>query len=145
MYDEKPRRLFLSRTVRGYSNSPELNVAELQFALLKSKAADEDSFVVVGRCSDKIFDGIAPVISIFICADKKDRISRIEEIRNLSEKDALKKIEKHDKRRASYHDFYTKRKWGFASAYDVCVNSSVLGIDGTVDFLYDYVQKYLAK
>ena len=114
-YDEKPKKLF-SRTVRGYSNSPQLNVAELQFALLKSKAADEDSFVVVGRCTDKIFEGIAPVLSIFITADLKDRITRIEEIRHMSEKEALKKIEKHDKRRAAYHDYYCKTKWGKASS-----------------------------
>ena len=143
-YDEKPKKLF-SRTVRGYSNSPQLNVAELQFALLKSKAADEDSFVVVGRCTDKIFEGIAPVLSIFITADLKDRVTRIEEIRHMSEKEALKKIEKHDKRRAAYHDYYCKTKWGKASSYDVCVNSSLLGIDGTVDFLYDLVQKYMKK
>lgn len=143
-YDEKPKKLF-SRTVRGYSNSPQLNVAELQFALLKSKAADEDSFVVVGRCTDKIFEGIAPVLSVFITANLKDRITRIEEIRHMSEKEALKKIEKHDKRRAAYHDYYCKTKWGKASSYDVCVNSSLLGIDGTVDFLYDAVQKYLNK
>ena len=63
----------------------------------------------------------------------------------MSEKEALKKIEKHDKRRAAYHDYYCKTKWGKASSYDICVNSSLLGIDGTVDFLYDVVQKYLKK
>ena len=61
------------------------------------------------------------------------------------EKEALKKIEKHDKRRAAYHDYYCKTKWGKASSYDVCVNSSLLGIDGTVDFLYDLVQKYITE
>lgn len=141
-YDEKPKSFF-SHTVRGYSNSQEVNVAELQFALLKSKAADEDSFVVVGRCTDKIFDGIAPVVSVFICADIKDRIARIENIRHMSEKDAIKKIEKHDKRRASYHDYFCKTKWGNASSYDVCLNSSLLGIDGTVEVLYNIVQKYI--
>ena len=103
-YDEKPKRFF-TRTVRGYSNSPELNVAELQFALLKSKAADDDSFVVVGRCTDKIFKGIAPVLSVFITADLKDRITRIEEVRHLSEKEALKKIEQaHSRNLHKTHD-----------------------------------------
>lgn len=143
-YDEKPKKFF-TRTVRGYSNSPELNVAELQFALLKSKAADEDSFVVVGRCTDRIFDGIAPVLSVFITADMKDRITRIEEVRHMSEKEAKRKIEKHDKRRAAYHDYYCKTKWGKACSYDVCINSSLLGIDGTVDFLYELVQQYMKK
>ena len=68
-YDERPKHHFFSRTVRGYSNNPAVNVAELQFALLKSKAADGDSFIVIGRCSDEIFKGIAETVSIFITAD----------------------------------------------------------------------------
>ena len=63
-YDEVPKKRFFSRTVRGYSNSPEENVAELQFALLKHKAADDDSFVIVGRCTDEIFKGFANYVSI---------------------------------------------------------------------------------
>ena len=55
-YDERPRRFFITRKVNGHSNSPEENVAELQFALLKSKAADGDSFVVVGLIFMTIFD-----------------------------------------------------------------------------------------
>ena len=64
-FDEKPRNFFLSRTVKGHSNSPEENVAELQFALLKSKAADGDSFVVVGRCADYVLRDFPGLVSIF--------------------------------------------------------------------------------
>ena len=69
-YDEVPRKKLFSRTVRGYSNSPEENVAELQFALLKSKWADGDSFVVVGRCADELFRGQEGFISVFIVGDR---------------------------------------------------------------------------
>ena len=145
-YDEKPRIPFLSRTVRGYSNSPAENVAELQFALLKSKAADEDSFVIVGRCSDEIFKGLACYVSIFITADMKEKVARVMEKRGKSEKEALKTIERHDKTRRLYHDHFCKNvKWGQASTYDLCVNSSVLGIDGTVDFICQYIEKIQAK
>ena len=145
-YDEKPRRWFFSRTVKGYSNSPAENVAELMFALLKSKAADGDSFVIVGRCSDEIFDGIAPCISVFITADRKDKIARVMEKRGKTEKDAVKTIERHDKTRRLYHDHFCKKgKWGHASTYTLCINSSRLGIDETVSFLAEYINKAVSE
>ena len=100
-YDERPKHHFFSRTVRGYSNNPAVNVAELQFALLKSKAADGDSFIVIGRCSDEIFKGIAETVSIFITADYEDKVSRIMKHRNFSKKEAENAMEKHDKRRSA--------------------------------------------
>lgn len=144
-YDERPRKMFFSRTVRGMSNSPEQNLAELQFALLKSKAADGDNFVVVGRCSDEIFEGLANVVKVFICAEEKDKIKEVTELFNVSESEAKKKCSRHDKKRRAYHDYYCKKPWGQIDSYDLCVNSSVLGIDATVDVIYDYAQKVLAK
>ncbi|MCQ2579347.1 MAG: cytidylate kinase-like family protein [Treponemataceae bacterium] len=146
-YDEKPRHFFVSRTVKGYSNSPEENVAQLQLALLKSKAADGDSFVIVGRCADDLFRGMDNFISVFIYADRDARIKRIlERHPNLNEKQAVKKIERHDKNRAAYHNYFSKGgKWGEKSNYDLCVNSTRLGIEGTVDFLCSYVQQRLNK
>ncbi len=140
-YDEKPRKILISRTVRGYNNSPEQNVAEMQFVLLKSKAADEDSFVIVGRCADEIFRGNPALISIFIMADKDAKIKRVMEKRSMNEKTAKKTIERHDKKRAAYHNYFSKNgKWGECSNYDLCVNSTRLGVQGTVDFLYDYIK-----
>lgn len=141
-YDEKPHLGFFNRTVRGYTNSPETNIAELQFALLKSKAADEDSFVVVGRCSDQIFKGIAPTISVFIQADKADKVKRIRDLYNLSEKHALLKMANHDRKRKLYHNHFFKDTWGVAKSYDLVINSSRLGIGGTVDLICAYVEQY---
>lgn len=140
-YDEKPKLRLFTRTVRGYSNSPEENVAAMQLALLKSKAADGDSFVIVGRCADDLFRGMDGFISVFIYADREARIKRvIERHPELDRKSAVRKIEKHDRNRAAYHDYFSKGgKWGEKSNYDLCVNSTKLGIDGTVDFLFNYV------
>ncbi len=143
-YDEAPHRVFFSRTVKGFSNSPTVNVAELQFALLKSKAADDDSFVIVGRCADEIFKDEKNLISIFVYADRDEKIQRIMEHLNLTEKEAVKKMERHDKSRKAYHDYFSSRKWGDIRTYDLCVNSSRLGIDGTVDFLYDYIKRVIS-
>ena len=142
-YDEVPRKFFFSRTVNGHSNSPEENVAEMQFALLKSKAADGDSFVVVGRCADELFRGMDGAISIFITGDMKDKVAHIMEIENRTETDAKKEIAKHDKRRSRYHDYFCKGgKWGECKTYDLCINSSRLGIEGTVEFLYEFINKF---
>ena len=142
-YDERPRRFFITRKVNGHSNSPEENVAELQFALLKSKAADGDSFVVVGRCSDQLFRGMEGAISIFITGDMPDKIAHLMDIENRTESDAKKEIEKHDKRRRQYHDyFFPNSKWADSRSYDICVNSSRLGIEGTVEFLYEFINKF---
>ncbi len=144
-YDEKPKHNFFSRTVRGYSNNPAENVADLQFALLKSKAADGDSFVVIGRCSDEIFKGLSETISIFITAEKEDKIAQVMAHRNFSKKEAENAIERHDKTRAAYHNAFCKSKWGLASSYDLTVNMSKLGIEGTADFLYKYITEFVAK
>lgn len=140
-YDEVPRKFFFSRKVNGYSNSPEENVAELQFGLLKSKAADGDSFVVVGRCADELFRGMDGFVSIFILADMDEKIKRIMQLRGMDEKKAKATIERHDRKRRLYHDYFCKGgKWGDCKNYDVCINSSRLGIDGTVDFIYHYIE-----
>ena len=143
-YDEVPRKKLFSRTVRGHTNSPEQNVAELQFALLKSKWADGDSFVVVGRCADDIFRGYKGFLSVFITGDEDEKLQRVMEIYKLDEKKARAKIERHDKKRKAYHDYFCKGgKWGDSGNYDLCFNSSKLGIEGSVNLIYDYIQKYM--
>ena len=143
-YDEKPKSRLFSRTVRGYSSSPEENVAELQFALLKSRWADGDSFVVVGRCADELFRGKEGFVSFFITGDIDERVKRIMSVRNMDEKTAKIAIDRHDRKRKQYHDYFSKGgKWGDVKNYDVCVNSSRLGIDGTVEFFYQYIQQII--
>lgn len=144
-YDEKPRNPFFSRTVRGYTNSPEQNIAEMQFSLLKQKAADEDSFVILGRCSDEIFMGISDVLKIFIRGDLDTKVKRVMEKRGMNASEAVKTIERHDKKRKAYHDYFCHSKWGELSNYDLCIDSGKLGIDGTVDMLVDFIKNYLKK
>lgn len=140
-YDEKPRNVF-SRSVRGYSASKEQGLAEQQFAFLKAKAIADDSFVVIGRCSNMLFKEICPCVSIFVSGNRDDKIRRVMERTGKNQKEASKLIDKTDKQRAAYHNSYCSTKWDNACSYDVCVNSSVLGIEATADFLYDFIQKF---
>ena len=145
-YDEKSHSLFFKRTVRGYSSSQVENIADLQFALLRSKAADDDSFVICGRCADTVLQGFPGLIRIFIRADDDKRVQRIMNIRGMSEAEAKKTIARHDKTRRIYHNhFCPNNRWGESGSYDIVVNSSVLGIDGTADMLVKYIEAFKAK
>lgn len=97
----------------------------------------------VGRCADYILRDNPRCVNIFISADMVDRIKRIATKSSISEEEAKNKIERVDKKRSDYYNYYTGGIWGAAKTYHLCVNSSVFGIDETVDFLIAFVQKKL--
>lgn len=139
--DEKHKNPLASRTVRGYSSSPEENLYLLQFDYLKKKAAEGESFVIVGRCSETILKGCAGLITVFVLADKEQKVGRIMRKYQLTEGLAKKMIREKDMKRRRYHNGFCKEKWGDSKNYDISINSSRLGIDGTVDSLIDYIDK----
>ena len=143
--DEKHRNRLASRTVRGYSSSPEENLYLLQFDYLKNKAASGESFVVVGRCSETILREYDSLISIFVLGDMDKKIERIMWLYQLSEEQAVRKIHEKDMKRRRYHNDHCDRKWGDSRNYDICINSSKLGIDGTVVLLADYIDRRRMK
>ena len=104
--------------------------------------ADKQHCVFVGRCADYILRNYPHVLNVFITADLADRKRRIlERMDDLTEDKAEDMLEKTDKRRAGYYNYYTGKTWGAAASYHGCINSSVLGIDGTVDYLYNLFEK----
>ncbi|MDD3320215.1 MAG: cytidylate kinase-like family protein [Paludibacter sp.] len=107
------------------------------------KLAEQGSGVFVGRCADYILKDHPLMLSVFICADMGDRIKRIAENQQLSESKAKELIEKIDKKRAGYYEYYSNKVWGAAGSYHLCVNSSVLGIDETVQFIRKFAEQKL--
>lgn len=103
------------------------------------KVAAEGSCVLVGRCADYILRDYPHCINIFVSASMDDRIRRAMEYNQLSEKDAEEFIRKADKSRASYYNYYTDKTWGAAESYDLCINTSVCGIDRTVEFIRSFI------
>lgn len=93
--------------------------------------AENGSAVIVGRCADYILREYPNLFSVFIFADAKARAARVAERNNVTETEAYTLIAKTDRRRANYYNFYTGRKWGKLTGYDLAVNSEKLGIDGT--------------
>ena len=139
-YNEAPKIKILSRTVNGYSNSIEDNIAEMQFDIIDKKAKDGESFVVVGRCSETKLKEYPALVSLFILGDMDKKIKRVMEIYELNEEDAKKFITKKDKKRKRYHNYHCQGKWGDSRLYDISVNSSKLGVDKTVDFIEEYIK-----
>lgn len=115
-----------------------------QFEAIK-KLAESESFVIVGRVADYVLRHKENKISIFISADLSDRIDRVMEYEKIPDKKAEKIIAKADKNRAKYYNFFSHNKWGDAKTYDICVNSSVLGIEKTTDYLIKYIDAVLKE
>lgn len=140
-YDEAPRNIIFSRKVRGYSNSMEENIANMQFDFLRKKAAGGESFVIVGRCAETILKNHEGLISIFILGDWESKLNRVKKLYGMSAEEAESFITRQDKKRKNYHNYYCKGKWGDSRNYDISINSSKLGEEATAEMLADYIMK----
>ncbi|MDD6213185.1 MAG: cytidylate kinase-like family protein [Clostridiales bacterium] len=148
-HDEKPINSFFYNLVLdhssgyqgvgGYVEMP-LNqkVFLAQFESIQNLARQE-SCVIVGRCADYALESFQNVTNIFICGNLEDKVNRVAEEFHLTKDKALDLITKTDKRRANYYNYYSNKKWGVASTYDLTMNSSVLGIDGCVNMILHFL------
>lgn len=150
--DERPTSSFLYNLVMdtysfGYNTSHfvDMPISQkiflAQFDTIK-KLASEGPCIIVGRCADYALEDRSDVVNIFIYANEADKIKYVMEHNNLSEKEAKDMIIKMDKQRQSYYNYYTSKKWGRADTYHLCINSSVLGIDGTVKLIMQFVDDF---
>lgn len=108
------------------------------------KLAEQESCIFIGRCADYILRDHPRCVNIFITADMEDRIKRICSLNpELSAEDAEIYLEKADKKRSSYYNYYSNKIWGAAATYHLCINSSVLGLDGTTEYIKEFINKKL--
>ena len=107
------------------------------------KAAETENCVFVGRCADYVLRDFPNTVSVFITADLEERVRNICRRHNCDEKEAQKIIETKEASRASYYNYYTGKVWGHSASYDLCINSSILGMEGTKDFIKEFVKKKL--
>lgn len=154
-HDERPTNSFLYNLVMdtysfGYNNSSFVDmpishkVFLAQFDTIK-KIAEEGPCVIVGRCADYALAERKNVVNLFIYADEQAKIKRIMERYSLSESKAKDMIIKKDKQRQSYYNYYSSKKWGRADSYDLCINSTVLGEEGTVKLITQYIEDFEKK
>ena len=103
--------------------------------------ADKGPAIIVGRCSDYILRDQGNTVDIFISAPVEDRVTRTMVKEKLSRAEAEVLVCKKDRQRESYYNYYTFGNWGCASNYDLCIDSSILGIEGTANLLEGYIRK----
>lgn len=109
---------------------------------LIGKLAETESFVIVGRGANDMMEGNPNALRLFIFAPEEFRIPRVKEEYKLeSDDEARKKMEQIDKERREYYEYYSGRIWGYYDQHDLMINSSVLGIDGTVDLIVSVADK----
>ena len=154
-HDERPTNSFLYNLVMdtysfGYNAAGMIDmpisqkVFLAQFDAIK-KMADEGPCIIVGRCADYALADYENSLSIFIHADMPCKLKRIMEKYNLTENKAKDMITKKDRQRQSYYNYYSSKKWGASDSYDLSVNSSVLGVDGTVNLLKQFIMDFENK
>ena len=102
--------------------------------------ASKGPAIFVGRCSNYILRD-ARCLDVFITAPIEDRIKRVSERLEISAEDARTRIGRQDRTRETYSNFFTFGNWGAATDYDLCIDSSILGIDGTADYIIDFGRK----
>ncbi len=112
---------------------------ELQSKVIR-EIADEGSAIFVGRASDYVLRD-RECLNIFITAPLPARIKAVAERCGLPAEDAEKLIHRKDDARKSWYNFFTLKRWGIAANYDLCINSTLLGIDGTADFIIDFARR----
>lgn len=154
-HDERPTTSFLYNLVMdtysfGYNASSFVDmpishkVFLAQFDTIK-KIADEGPCVIVGRCADYALADNKNCLHIFIYGNEECKVKRIMEKYSLNEAKAKEMCSKKDKQRQSYYNYYSSKKWGRADSYDLCINSSVLGVEGTVKLIIQYIEDFESK
>lgn len=116
-----------------------MEVVSAQFDAIREIASKEDC-IFVGRCADYVLNDRDDVVSVFILGDTDARIKCLEERQGLDEAQARKKIKEVDKDRSSFYKYYSDQTWGDAQNYDLCINSSKLGVEGTVATIMSYIK-----
>jgi cytidylate kinase len=105
------------------------------------KTAAKGPCVFIGRCADYILRDEPRCVRVFIHAPLAKRVERIARLQNISPQQAETEIGRTDKRRMNYHNYYANEKWGDARAYHLCIDSSVLGVEKTAEYILDFVEK----
>ena len=108
------------------------------------KAAAKESCLFIGRAADYVLRDHAQLVSVFISADLEERVRCICQRRNMTEKQARRLLESVDNKRADFYNFYSPKTWGEAASYDLCLNSGVLGYEGTAEVIRHFVEQRLA-
>lgn len=155
VHDERPTNSFLYNLVMdtysfGYNSAAMVDMPMSQKVFLAQfdairKIADEGPCVIVGRCADYALAEYDNCLNIFIHGNEKCKIERIMKKYELPLQKAKDMLIKKDKQRQSYYNYYSSKKWGRADSYDLSINSSVLGVEGSVKLIKQFIMDFEEK
>lgn len=144
-FDEKPTSSLLYTLSTGayamnetglmnYSMPVNQQVFQAQFDAIRS-LADKGACVIVGRCADYVLQNYPYLVTVYIHADLERRIARVSEHDGITAQEAKTRITRSDKKRANYYNFYSGKKWGAASYYDLCINTHSVSYENAIDLI----------
>ena len=144
--DEKRRFFSLSSIfATAYSSETENYMSDkglfrIQCETIRNIAAQGPA-VIVGRCSDYVLRDMKNKLDVFLTSPLEKRAARVAERQGIDYAKAMETVEREDRNREEYYNYYTFGNWGVASTYDLCIDSSILGIEGTADFIIDFAKR----
>lgn len=143
--DEKKRFFSLSSIFsNGFGDTEnymsDRGIFKMQSQTIKA-IAEQGSAIIVGRCSDYILRDMEGTLDVFLTSPAEIRAARVAERSGKTLEESARLVEEMDRKRAEYYNYYTFGDWGVAGTYDLCIDSSVLDIEGTADFIIDFATK----
>lgn len=150
---EKDVRPFYHTTIArgfsrpGYAMAQSIQIISSEHNLIKQLAGEGDC-VIVGRAADVVLAEYKP-FRIFVCADVASKLercrARADEGENLSDKEIVRKCREIDKKRSSYRRMFTDEKWGSASSYELCINTSGCDVKTLIPHIAAYVENWFSE
>lgn len=137
-----PGRLFYAFTL-GYgfnSGFSEDSIFTIESDTIRD-LAQKESCVIIGRSADYVLRDNPNCFNVFVHSPLDIRTKRVSEREDINIKEATELIRKVDKSRSAYYDFYTDKKWGLSASYHLSIDSSILGIEGTAQYIRDFIEK----
>jgi len=139
--DEQKRSLMLGLgSIFTASHDQDVSLFKMQSEAIRS-IAEKGSAIIIGRCADYVLRDMDCTLDVFLTAPDANRVKRVVDRTGKTAEESRKLMEKKDKERSSYYNYFTFGNWGVASNYDLCIDSSKLGIEGTADFIIDFARK----
>ncbi len=143
--DEKKRFFSLSSIFSNGFGDTENYMSDRGIFKMQSQTirqiAEQGSAIIVGRCSDYILRDMEGTLDVFLTSPAEIRAARVAERSGKTLEESARLVEEMDRKRAEYYNYYTFGDWGVAGTYDLCIDSSVLDIEGTADFIIDFATK----
>jgi cytidylate kinase len=115
-----------------------MQIASAQFDTIRM-LADKGNCIFVGRCADYVLRNRKDLVSVFVMANKDFRVKTLMERKGIDADQARKLMRQVDKDRSSYYKYYTDQIWGEAENYELCIDSSKIGVDGAVEVIKAFV------